>query len=446
MLRPREDVNRYLSRNPDFWAKHGGKAVDDVVIAKDIICRTPSPEPAPSSQTPSVPRSLDPADDLHVHEDILRLFQAYTEGSFEKGLWQLSPTHKRYYGPGGVEANARLNAWYDRLRNVADWPGGERDADAVRLVNHLLDDLPQLIRDQDYTVFPALLRCCFYLSARRPAVGAAVVRFVARLCAVLLGPRHPMTLAWSRIRLLALPEYLVVLQGTAKFRLDRTTVGKAPAAAQAEGLLDAASLSSDENAINALREYLLVLRLRGQAAVREIDRITSKVMEELDPPAQNVLSSAQCRLLLGTASCYITRGQFEAAERILDFVGAKIPAPSPLNPYSQRILSTYLFIMGFLRYVTGRPDEALNYFLRTYYALEKAAGPHSSAVADILVALIDLPGLLQKPEDVEYWQRKLAQVQSDMLARAEKGIRYTETELSELWDEPLDMDVNTSAW
>lgn len=396
-------------------------------MAREITCMTPPPE---VGRVPEVPQKLDAARELRIHEEILRFFRSYMDGSFENGVWSLFPGHSRYYGAGGMEASARLNVWYNKLRNVADWPG--RDADAVRMVNHLLDQLPRLIKEQDYTIFPALMRCCFHLSTRKPAVGREVVRFVANLCSVILGEHHPMTLAWFQIRTLTIQEYLLVLQGIAKVRFDYL-----------ESWLT--SGIRDENTINALREYLLVLRLRGTPAVSEIERVTSQALKKVNQ-SNNVLSSPECRLLLGIASSFITCRRFEAAEEILNRVGAHLATPTAYSSCSQGILPTYLFITGFLRYVTGRPDEAVNYFLQTYYTLEKAAGPQSSAVADILLALIDFPGLLQKPEDLEYWQQKFSQVQSDMLAKAKKDIAHTQSEFNELWDEPLDMDVNTSAW
>jgi hypothetical protein len=200
----------------------------------------------------------------------------------------------------------------------------------------------------------------------------------------------------------------------------------------------------DENTINALREYLLVLRLRGSAAVDEIDRVTCRAMKQV--PQSKMLCVPYCRLLLGTASSYITCRRLDEAEEILDRVGAHLPT-SPAQDYnSQRVLPTYFFIMGFLRYVTGRMDEAVNYFLQTYYVLEKARGPSSSAVADILLALVDFPGLLQKPQDVEHWQKRFAQVQAEMIARATSDTRPTALDLGEGWDGPLDTDVNTGMW
>ena len=378
----------------------------------------------------SVPQKLDAAHELRVHEEVLRFFRDYTEGSFEQGLWHLSPDHKRYFGRGGVGASARLNTWYDKLRNVADWPG--QDAEAVRLVNYLLDDLPQLIRDQDFTVFPALMRCCFYLSARRPELGRVVVQFVARLCAVILGEKHPMSLAWFRIKSLPKDDYLLVLQGTAKIHLDQLESRQSTEV-------------DDESTITALREYLLVLRLGGPAASSEIDRVTRHAKEQVSKSNEG-LDASHCRLLLGTATSYITCRRVKEAEEVLDRVGAHLPTSSAQNPQSQRVLPTYLFIMGFLRYVTGRMDEAVNYFMQTYYALEKARGPNSSAVADILLALVDLPGLLQKPEEIEHWRNKLSKVQAEMLAKAEKGIKQPASELGEVWDGPLDTDVNTGVW
>jgi hypothetical protein len=391
---------------------------------------TPPPD-SPRIRLASIPPKLDAAPELHTHEEILRFFRDYTEGSFEQKLWRLSPTHKRYFGRGGADASARLNAWYDKVRNVSDWPG--RDADVVRLVNYLLDDLPQFIRDQDFAIFPALLRCCFYLSARRPELGRAVVQFVARLCAIILGETHPMSLAWSRIRSLPMSEYALVLQGTAKMRLDHLE------ARQGDGI-------QDENTINALREYLLVLRLRGSAAQDEIDRITAWTREEVDKTSTDGLSPSHCRLLLGTATCYLTCRRFDEAEAILDRVGAHLPTSSSESTQFRRVLPTYLFIMGFLRYVTGRLDEAVNYFLQTYAALERARGPNSPAVADILLALIDFPGLLQNPDDVKRWQQKFDEVQTEIMAKAQKGVKQTAADLGEVWDGPLDTDVNTGTW
>ncbi|KAK4149274.1 Clr5 domain-containing protein [Chaetomidium leptoderma] len=427
-----DDIERYLARTPDFWAKHNRHPASLSKSARETItCNTPPPA-SPRTLPTSVPPKLDAARELRIHEETLRFFRDYTEGSFEQGLWNLSPDHKRYVGPGGIEANARLNAWYDKVRNASDWPG--RDADAVRLVNYLLDDLPQLIKEQDFTVFPALMRCCFYLSARRPELGRVVVQFVARLCAVILGAKHPMSLAWSRIRSLPVSDYLLLLQGTAKVRLDHLE------SRQTDGI-------DDENTVNALREYLLVLRLRGSAAADEIDRITSRARKQVSQTSKDgLLSPSHCRLLLGTATSYLTCRRFEEAEEMLDMVGAHLPTSLAQNSNTQRILPTYLFIMGFLRYVTGRMEEAVNYFLQTYYALEKARGPNSPAVADILLALVDFPGLFQNPEDIGHWQQKFAQVQAEILAGAKRGGRQTAPELSGVWDEPLDTDVNTGTW
>ncbi|KAL2163951.1 hypothetical protein VTH06DRAFT_3164 [Thermothelomyces fergusii] len=422
-----EDIERYLSRNPNFWAKHGGNHAVD--LSGEITCVTPPGSP-PSSPLDTVPQKLEAAQELRVHEEILRFFRDYTEGSFEQGVWRLSSDYGRYFGRGGVEASARLNAWYDRIRNVSDWPG--RDADVVRVVNRLLDDLPQFIRDQDYAVFPALMRCCFYLSARRPALGRAVVEFVARLCGVVLGPMHPMSLAWSRIKSLPLPQYLLALQGTAKIRLDHL---------ESRHCGDA----EDDNKVAALREYLLALRLRGPAAVDEIDRATCEAKKRIASVGKG-LTASHCRLLLGTATSYITCRRFEEAQEVLDMVGAYLPTAAARDPHAQRVLPTYLFIMGFIRYVTRRMDEAVNYFLQTYAALEKARGPHSSAVSDILLALIDLPGLLQKPEDVEHWREKFVHLQTMTLSMAEKGFKQKGLEVIDSWDGPLDTDVNTSMW
>ncbi|KAH6857034.1 hypothetical protein B0I37DRAFT_89026 [Chaetomium sp. MPI-CAGE-AT-0009] len=422
-----EDIERYLARTPDFWAKHG--TLDLSKSAHEITCTTPPPE-SPRILPASVPQKLDAAHELRVHEEVLRFFRDYNEGSFEQGLWHLSPNHKRYFGRGGVDASARLNTWYDKLRNVADWPG--QDADAVRLVNYLLDDLPQLIRDQDFTVFPALMRCCFYLSVRKPELGRVVLEFVARLCGVVLGEKHPMSLAWLRIKSLSPADYLLVLQGTAKIRLD-----------QLESRQSADV--DDESTITALREYLLVLRLGGPDAAPEIERVTYEAKKQVLKSNEG-LAASHFRLLLGTATSYITCRRFDEAKEVLDLVGAHFLTSAAQNPQSQRVLPTYLFIMGFLRYVTGRMDEAVNYFMQTYYALEKARGPNSSAVADILLALVDFPGVLQKPEEIEHWRNKLTQVQAEMLVRAKKGIKPTGPELDEMWDGPLDTDVNTGVW
>ncbi|EAQ88488.1 hypothetical protein CHGG_05107 [Chaetomium globosum CBS 148.51] len=424
-----DDIERYLARTPDFWAKHGCATLDLSKSAHEITCTTPPPE-SPRMLPVSVPQKLDAAHELRVHEEVLRFFRDYSEGSFEQGLWQFSPDHKRYFGRGGADASARLNTWYDKLRNVADWPG--QDPDAVRLANCLLDDLPQLIKDQDFTVFPALMRCCFYLSVRRPELGRVVVQFVARLCAVMLGEKHPMSLAWLRIKSLPKADYLLVLQGTAKIRLDQLESRQS----DEEG---------DESTIAALREYLLVLRLGGAAAAPEIDRVTCQAREQVSKSNEG-LAASHCRLLLGTATSYITCRRVKEAEEVLDLVGTHLPTSSPQDAQSQRVLPTYLFIMGFLRYVTGRMDEAVNYFMQTYYALEKERGPNSSAVADILLALVDLPGLLQKPEEIEHWRSKLTQVQAEMLARAQRGVKQTAWELSDVWDGPLDTDVNTGVW
>ncbi|KAJ4289319.1 hypothetical protein N0V88_007070 [Collariella sp. IMI 366227] len=352
----RDDIERYLARTPDFWGKQNCTSIDLGISNPDITCKTPPP--SPPRTPPSVPHSLDAARDLRVHEEILRFFRDYTQGSFEQGVWHLSPTHKRYVGRGGAEANARLNVWYDKVRNVSDWPG--RDADAVCLVNYLLDDLPQFLRDQDFTVFPALMRCCYYLSARRPELGKAVVHFVARLCAIILGAKHPMSLAWSRITSLDIAEYLLVLQGIAKIRLDQLSARHPGTSLQ------------DNNIINALREYLLVLRLQGAAAASEIDRVTSLALTQLSDPTAP-LTTAQYRLLLGTATSYITCGRFPEAEALLSRVGAQLTC--------------------FHCHLTSRPPKPSTTSSK-HTPRSSAQRAEQPATADILLALIDFPWAL----------------------------------------------------
>ncbi|KAH6612926.1 hypothetical protein B0J18DRAFT_375172 [Chaetomium sp. MPI-SDFR-AT-0129] len=430
-----EDIERYLARTPDFWAKHGSQPIDGLSkLSKDITCTTPPPESPkllPASTNPAVLPNLNAARELHVHEEILRFFRVYTEGSFEQGHWRLFSEHNRYFGPGGVEANARLNTWYDKVRNVSDWPG--RNAEAVQLINYLLDDLPQFIKDQDFSIFPALMKCCYYLSHSREELGRAVVHFVARLCVIILGEKHPMAMAWARIKSLPKSEYLRVLQGTAKIRLDQLE------ALQAQG-------REDENTMAATREYLLVLRLRGKDEAAELERVTEQAKEQVSKSPDKLLTPAQYRLLLGTASSYIARQRFAEASEILDRVGAALPTAAAQDSRSQRVVPTYLFLMGFLRYVTQRMDEASNYFLQTYYTLERVRGPNSSAVADIMLAMIDFPGLLQKPEEIALWHQRFSNVQAQMLVQARKRVRHTASELSEVWDGPIDTDVNTGMW
>lgn len=317
------------------------------------------------------------------------------------------------------------------MRNVSDWPG--RNAEAVQLINYLLDDLPQFIKDQDFSIFPALMKCCYYLSHSREELGRAVVHFIARLCVIILGEKHPMAMAWARIKSLPKSEYLRVLQGTAKIRLDQLE------ALQADG-------REDENTMAATREYLLVLRLRGRDEAAELERVTTQAKEQVSKSPDKLLTPAQYRLLLGTASSYIARQRFDEASEILDRVGAHLPTAAAQDSRSQRVVPTYLFLMGFLRYVTQRMDEASNYFLQTYYTLERVRGPNSSAVADIMLAMIDFPGLLQKPEEIALWHQRFSNVQAQMLVQARKRVRHTASELSEVWDGPIDTDVNTGMW
>ncbi|KAK3389997.1 hypothetical protein B0H63DRAFT_389421 [Podospora didyma] len=428
-----DDVERYLSRNPTVQAKisddDGGQTIEIGSAALGIVCRSPTPD---FVRIFAVPRNLDGARDVRIHEEILSLFTTYMEGAYDQGIWGNSIMHNRAFGLNGARGNARLNNWASSLRTATDWLG--REIDSVQIINCQMDELRQIITDQDCTLFPCLLRACFYLSSRRPRLGLQVTQFVAAMFGIVLGEHHPMTRAWQRIRTLPISEYLLVLENAARVRLDHL------ANYYPDGF-------RDENTIRALREYILVLRLRPEHNAEEIQRQIDIALFDILSVPQDQLSGQHCRLLINVASSQIAAKKYAEAEATLDRVGQWVEQVRMHDRIFERIAGDRLFNMALLRLINGRADEAHDLMLEAREHTIKTFGTTGMVYIDIMTGLVSLP-VSRTPEELAGWKAELNRAFDDIISRTgRKGLfsymyQYQDVDNSDLLnDGPWDTDV-----
>ncbi|KAK3361343.1 hypothetical protein B0T24DRAFT_539550 [Lasiosphaeria ovina] len=427
-----DDVERYLARNPGLHAKFQDGELEVGNADHGIVCRTPSPDPV---RALAVPGNLDGARDVRVHEEILQLFTTYTAGSYDQGTWKLWPAHNRFFGPGGAKAHSRLNNWASSFRTVTDWTGSE--ADSVRLINSHMEEVQQIIKDEDSTLFPCLIRACFYLSSRRPLVGAQVSNFVASMFAVVLGRHHPMTRIWSRIKTLPIANYLLVLETATRVRLDHLL------AFHVDGL-------QDDNVIRAMREYLLVLRLRPSVNAGEVNRIVQLALDMLQDVPDHQLTSHHARLLVNVSSAQMANAEYDSAEQTLDRVDAWVEQGRDTDWTFRRVEGDSLFNRGFLYMLLGRKDEAHEYLVRVFNGIVRDYGTSTTLFIDVLTGLVTMPVSRDTAEN-EAWQRMLREAQESLVARSKTNdsqraifsfmYRLEEQEGGLTSDGPWDTDV-----
>jgi hypothetical protein len=100
------DIERYLKRNPKVSAETNENSLKHC----DIICRTPSPDPATVLPVPAI---LEASDELRIQEEITRITRDYVNAACEQGIW---PVVRGYFvGSNGYRSRNDLNRWWNAV-------------------------------------------------------------------------------------------------------------------------------------------------------------------------------------------------------------------------------------------------------------------------------------------------------------------------------------------
>ncbi|KAJ0344377.1 hypothetical protein COL26b_011917 [Colletotrichum chrysophilum] len=203
------ELVRLLKGEPGLVA--GAGAVDEqdyeAVARYDIRCRTPSPPP--------MPRVIDPAADLRIPDEILRLMKGFFDGAFQGRMWTMVDDTLCAAGQR-VPSRDRPNRWGDFMsdthRHIVGRRGDFRGAHAALCAQ--LDVLRWIIKDQDPEL--AFFLCYSVLSQPRD-ISEWLLPHICTLHEQVHGPRHPLTLIWARIRRVDRRERVRILHSLVKY-------------------------------------------------------------------------------------------------------------------------------------------------------------------------------------------------------------------------------------
>ncbi|KAK2763681.1 hypothetical protein CKAH01_15905 [Colletotrichum kahawae] len=192
-------------------AGNGNGAVDqedyEAVARYGIRCRTPSPPP--------MPRIIDPAADLRYPDEILRLMKGFFDGAFQGRMWTMVDDTLCAAGQRAPSRD-RPNRWGDFMsdthRHIVGRRGDYRGAHAALCAQ--LDVIRWIIKDQDPEL--AFFLCYSVLSQPRD-ISEWLLPHVCNLHEQVHGPRHPLTLIWTRIRRVDRKERVRILHSLVKY-------------------------------------------------------------------------------------------------------------------------------------------------------------------------------------------------------------------------------------
>ncbi|KAI8282983.1 hypothetical protein K4K60_003059 [Colletotrichum sp. SAR11_57] len=203
------ELVRLLKGEPGLVA--GAGAVDEqdyeAVARYGIRCRTPSPPP--------MPRVIDPAADLRIPDEILRLMKGFFDGAFQGRMWTMVDDTLCAAGQRAPSRD-RPNRWGDFMsdthRHIVGRRGDFRGAYAALCAQ--LDVLRWIIKDQDPEL--AFFLCYSVLSQPRD-ISEWLLPHICTLHEQVHGPRHPLTLIWARIRRVDRRERVRILHSLVKY-------------------------------------------------------------------------------------------------------------------------------------------------------------------------------------------------------------------------------------
>ncbi|KAK1976421.1 Clr5 domain-containing protein [Colletotrichum cereale] len=182
-----ERLEHYLSRRPDLRNKSRGSVRDAIAARLDVICRTPSPGPCISAL-------LDGPPEVQLPDEILRIFRNYVWGAWES-VWTLQGND--LYGYDRECGRGRVNKMYGDLGNARTLLKRNKMQAAFRIINQSLDSLGRVIKDQE----PEILYMLSYRILRLDhEIAEPLIVFISEMHTAVLGPRHPLSLVWDRLR------------------------------------------------------------------------------------------------------------------------------------------------------------------------------------------------------------------------------------------------------
>lgn len=304
-------ITQYLTHHPTTHATLDPSTGHLLLLPPTSPAPITSPTPFnPSHPLLSIPPPLAPDTATSLSNDVLRLQRSYMDGAFSSSLWHYSPHARCYLGTSaGYVGMHRVSSWTSDICWAVDESRRRGNpGEVVRVVNAQMDHLTVMMREQDASLFPQMLRACLWLWEWDVEVFRVVVGFVGGMCEVQLGKGHPLTGMWKRVRGMGGGALRGTVEGVARARLDYF-----------KGRGDGCG-----SMVLVLEEWFMagcvgVERGDRRAVERLVEWVLGYVQKGTGGEVR--LSGDYCRLMLRLAAPLTFYGDYEAAGRLLGRVG-----------------------------------------------------------------------------------------------------------------------------
>jgi hypothetical protein len=270
--------------------------------SKELICRTPSPNPIGRMQSQGL---------LESAEGLYRSMSAYVEISFETGNWYLAPD-------GRMRSIKGDPAWYtlnmrdlwNRMDMAANLVGKTDRLDLVRLLDPAFGYMAEIVRHQYPRSMSFLLSTFEELYGRgRGDLCDVFIRHLACLSETLLGLDHPHTRLWQSILAVWADEHEELLARFWAALLDRLRQQK---------------VRSNLLEMSIYTDYFDCLLIRSDLETQELSlrREVEKLVESGD---DNSEQSQMLYLRHATAvkELHLKRGEYAQAATAMDYLVGK---------------------------------------------------------------------------------------------------------------------------
>ena len=282
--------------------------------ARGDVCRVQSEGSALAPTTPyrqepcppqlSISALLNPPDDLRLTQQSLRAVLDYTSNRVRKGVWD--PTGSPY------EAEDHAENWHNKVFQATGMIQRGKYREGFRLLDicyknytHQLDAEHPLLIIETYT-------SVLHLARIELALAHSLVRYLAGLCRIRLGARHPFARFWAALQAM----------GPAQVR-------------QAVGAVTQAQFALLEDYFAPGAEFLIIQNVDSARTLREAGCIPLSSAESIIERAirQRRLDTARpgaddfvCWARIVLALVFFRDGRHDLANAVVDDVGACIRA------------------------------------------------------------------------------------------------------------------------
>lgn len=184
-----DNIKRYIKRNPNLVARFRGGQVPSVQSSHEVSCYTPPPSPG---------RSLPAPAEIHLVDEILRLFRDYIDGSFSSFAWSwqydVSCTG-RVPGDRSDELFENVLASFALANRYLSW--GDK-VSVEGLLNPAFESLKEIVAAESPFFIVRTVSLLWYLERHhKNDLLQLVMSYLGNLVPIMLGQHHLLAWIWQ---------------------------------------------------------------------------------------------------------------------------------------------------------------------------------------------------------------------------------------------------------